>query len=143
MTIVDRFLSGEIMTNEKVNNAIDLWHDSSSLLELHEWLGFTLEEYALFVTQPRKLEEILQAHLSSEDKIFAELMRKNQSLLDEAMLKERTKIHLSILEKEHPELYEAVQRSFNGSFTWRLTSDGQIKPWEKYILWLRAKLKFA
>lgn len=54
------FFKGIIMTDEQVDKFIDIcdekiqeWHESDSDLELHEYLGLTVNEYARFVENPR------------------------------------------------------------------------------------------
>jgi len=39
-------------TEEEIDDKIDEWHNGNTGVELHEYLGMTLEEYALFVTDP-------------------------------------------------------------------------------------------
>lgn len=55
-TFVDLALSGLIADPEEaVNDYAAEWHEASTRLSLHEWLGFTREEYALFVEKPECL----------------------------------------------------------------------------------------
>lgn len=59
-TFMDRALSGEIEDPEEiVSNYIGEWHESATALPLHRWLGFTQEEYALFVEKPEFLPILL------------------------------------------------------------------------------------
>lgn len=39
-----------MMTDDEVMNKVEEWHRSDSDLELHEYLGWTFEEYALWVS---------------------------------------------------------------------------------------------
>ena len=59
--IVDRLLSGDEYDEGKIDDEIDAWHQSETQLSLHEWLGFTPEEYALYVEKPQLLRAILAA----------------------------------------------------------------------------------
>lgn len=53
---MDLALSGRIPNpTEAIDDYIEEWHEARTRLELHEWLGFTLEEYALFVEKPEFL----------------------------------------------------------------------------------------
>jgi len=45
------------LTDEQVNDLIDEWHDGDSDLELHEYLGMSLEEYKKFVEGSITYEE--------------------------------------------------------------------------------------
>jgi len=57
---VERALKGRIVdVDEEVDNEISRWHASDSKLKLHDWLGMTRDEYALFVEQPEALRLIL------------------------------------------------------------------------------------
>lgn len=60
-TIVDRLLSGEEYDESAIDDEIDIWHESATKLSLHEWLGFTPEEYELYVEKPELLRVILGA----------------------------------------------------------------------------------
>jgi hypothetical protein len=37
------------LTEEKTEQLIEEWHNEKSPLELHEYLGMTIEQYSLFV----------------------------------------------------------------------------------------------
>ena len=39
---------------------IEVWHEGNSNKELHEFLGFTKEEYAMWLINPDSLEEIIR-----------------------------------------------------------------------------------
>ena len=39
---------------DALGQEIDLWHSSVPLCKLHEWLGFTRDEYAEFVIHPQR-----------------------------------------------------------------------------------------
>jgi hypothetical protein len=59
--IVEKLLSGDEYNLSKMDDEIDRWHESDSLLPLHKWLGFTREEYAFYVEKPNSIKLILAA----------------------------------------------------------------------------------
>ena len=59
--IIERLLAGREYDLKKIDDEIDLWHEGASLLSLHKWLGFTREEYELFVEKPQSVRLILAA----------------------------------------------------------------------------------
>ncbi|MCC6901251.1 MAG: hypothetical protein IT377_19920 [Polyangiaceae bacterium] len=62
---VDLALSGEVLDPDvEVDQFIAKWHEADTRLELQEWLGFTKDEYALFVEKPEFLRAILMARRS-------------------------------------------------------------------------------
>jgi len=60
-TFVDRVLAGEVLDLDTIDDDIDAFHDNPPGCTLAEWLGFTREEYALFVEKPESLRTILMA----------------------------------------------------------------------------------
>ncbi|MDC3962868.1 hypothetical protein [Polyangium jinanense] len=60
-TFVERVLDGEILDLDTIDDEIDAWHESDADCPLHEWLGLTRDEYALFVEKPEALRTILMA----------------------------------------------------------------------------------
>ena len=58
-TIVERLLSGDEYDLSKIDDEVDAWHGSDTDLDLHEWLGLTPEEYALYVEKPQSIRVIL------------------------------------------------------------------------------------
>jgi hypothetical protein len=59
-TFVDLALAGLIADPEEaVNDYIAEWHESDTRLPLHEWLGLTQEQHALFVEKPECLRTLL------------------------------------------------------------------------------------
>jgi hypothetical protein len=61
-TFVQRVLAGSIVDpSTAVLDAIGAWHESDSDVELHDWLGMTRDEYALFVERPNALRIIFHA----------------------------------------------------------------------------------
>ena len=57
-TFVESVLEGEAFETE-INDFVEAWHESTSKETLHEFLGFTREEYGLWVEQPETLRCIL------------------------------------------------------------------------------------
>ena len=64
-SIVERFLSGEECDLTRVDDEIDAWHEADTTVPLHEWLGFTLDEYQLYVEMPASIRIILAARRQS------------------------------------------------------------------------------
>jgi hypothetical protein len=62
---VDLALAGEILDPDvEIDDAIAAWHESDAKVDLSEWLGFTDDEYALFVEKPGFLRAILMSRRS-------------------------------------------------------------------------------
>ncbi|MFG3289425.1 hypothetical protein ACGF3G_11555 [Streptomyces sp. NPDC048179] len=59
-TFVDDALTG-VAGIADVDSYVDAWHESDTTLELHEFLGFTWDEYRLWVEKPNSLRFILSA----------------------------------------------------------------------------------
>lgn len=59
---VSRAMAGEFSAplEEVVDDEIDAWHDSSSGKALHEYLGFTWDEYSSWAEGDSTVEEILR-----------------------------------------------------------------------------------
>ena len=53
-------LKGEAVADE-IDDFVDRWHDGDATIPLHEFLGFTWDEYALWVERPNSLKFILDA----------------------------------------------------------------------------------
>ncbi len=58
MTFIDKVLAGEEF-EDQIDNYIETWHREPNDLELHDYLGLTEQEYALWVEQPESLRSIL------------------------------------------------------------------------------------
>lgn len=58
-TIMDRWLDGEELNEEKFLDEIDVWHEADTSLELHEWLGLNKLEYASWMEKSSSLISIL------------------------------------------------------------------------------------
>lgn len=59
--IVTRLLEGDEYELSRIDDEVDAWHESDSSLALHEWLGFTEAEYAIFVERPSAVRFVLAA----------------------------------------------------------------------------------
>jgi hypothetical protein len=55
---VDLVLEGDAFDTE-IDDFVEQWHEGKSRLSLSEFLGFTKQEYALWVEQPESLRSIL------------------------------------------------------------------------------------
>jgi len=51
-------LAGKV-TPDQIDDYVGKWHDNSSGLALHEYLGLTCEEYGVWLSNPDQLLEIL------------------------------------------------------------------------------------
>jgi hypothetical protein len=60
VTFVEEYLAGNAGMSE-IDDYVDLWHNSSQNCGLHEFLGFSLKEYRLWVKKPQALPLILAA----------------------------------------------------------------------------------
>jgi hypothetical protein len=60
-SIIERFLSGEECDLSRIDDEIDTWHEADTTMPLHEWLGFTPDEYQLYVEMPASVRIILAA----------------------------------------------------------------------------------
>jgi len=52
---------------EEIDDFVDTWHESKNKIPLHEFLGMTWEEYALWVADPNVLPFIVTAHKEGQD----------------------------------------------------------------------------
>lgn len=64
-TFVDLCLAGNVLL-EEIDDFIDQWHASSAEIELHEYLGMTKEEYALWLRVPDVLPYVIKARHDSK-----------------------------------------------------------------------------
>lgn len=61
-TFMDRVLSGQITDpKDEIDDYVDEWHESTSALPLHEYLGLTQQEYELWVHDRETLTETIEA----------------------------------------------------------------------------------
>lgn len=60
-SIIERFLSGEECDLTRIDDEIDAWHEADTIVPLHEWLGFTSDEYQVYVEMPASIRIILAA----------------------------------------------------------------------------------
>ncbi|MFT2010199.1 hypothetical protein ACMA1I_16105 [Pontibacter sp. 13R65] len=58
-------INGDALLSE-VDDYIDIWHESDTELPLHEFLGMTKREYALFVEDEIYLGSIVTAHMTGD-----------------------------------------------------------------------------
>jgi hypothetical protein len=58
MKFIEQVLEGEALETE-IEDFVERWHESKSNESLADFLGFTEEEYALWVEQPEALRSIL------------------------------------------------------------------------------------
>jgi len=61
--IADCIQGDALMTD--IDNYIDSWHDGDSELSLHEFLGMSRKEYALYLEDEIYLASIITAHRSN------------------------------------------------------------------------------
>jgi hypothetical protein len=64
---IERVLAGEIADLDAIDDDIAAWHDSATVLPLHEWLGMTDDEYTLFVERRDALRVIVAAREHHDD----------------------------------------------------------------------------
>jgi len=57
-TFVDQCLEG-LATLDEVDDFVEAWHEGEDARDLHEYLGLTWDEYALFVERPEALRYIM------------------------------------------------------------------------------------
>lgn len=57
---IDQVLDGAVMWTD-IDDWVQRWHEEHRADELHEFLGLTPDEYALWVEQPRALRLIIAA----------------------------------------------------------------------------------
>jgi hypothetical protein len=60
-SFIEKCLSGDAFP-EEVDDYVDAWHNSNSILELNEFLGMTEEEYGYFVMDEDVLPFIIRSH---------------------------------------------------------------------------------
>ena len=65
-TFIEKCLDGEVLY-EEIDDYVDIWHDSNSTDELYEFLGMTLQEYDIWMTNPDILPLIIKAHQEKLD----------------------------------------------------------------------------
>lgn len=77
-TFADRVLAGKVIDLDTVDDDVSAWHRAKGAgCALHEWLGFSREEYSLFVEQPDSLRTIFAARHFGMD--ITDLLRKSDS----------------------------------------------------------------
>lgn len=66
MSFVEMCIKGEVQQGQ-IDTFIEHWHAGLAGvdLELHEYLGFTWDEYLVWATTPSSLDSILQTRIQS------------------------------------------------------------------------------
>lgn len=59
-SFIERSVAGQAGLHE-IDDCVDAWHESDGTLALNDFLGMTLDEYALWVSDPAALATIVQA----------------------------------------------------------------------------------
>jgi hypothetical protein len=67
-TFIERYLGGEAGF-EEIDDYVDAWHRTPQGVELHEFLGMSKEEYALWLRNPDALSEIARARKERERRV--------------------------------------------------------------------------
>ncbi len=60
-TFINKCILGE-ENPENIEDYVDMWHESESTLELHEYIGLTEDEYETWLRYPEKLPQIISNH---------------------------------------------------------------------------------
>ena|SRR5712691_8599561 len=76
-SIVGRLLSGEECELSRIDDEIDAWHEADTTMPLYEWLGFTPDEYQLYVEMPVSIHIILAAR--HQNRSLKELVAENDA----------------------------------------------------------------
>ena len=63
-------LNGEVLPDE-IDDFVDAWHEGTGEGELHEFLGMTLEEYSLWLSNPDFIEIIIAARYNNQPLLSA------------------------------------------------------------------------
>ena len=59
-SFIERSVAGQAGLHE-IDDCVDAWHESDGNVALHDFLGMTLDEYALWVADPDALAMIVRA----------------------------------------------------------------------------------
>lgn len=59
-SFIELALCGEVLADE-IDDFVEAWHKSESNLEIQEFLGMSIEEYSLWVSDPDSIATILSA----------------------------------------------------------------------------------
>lgn len=65
LSFIDQCLSGDAIIDE-IEDFIGAWHDGSSELSLHEYLGMLRDEYELFLNSPESLPLIVASRKTGD-----------------------------------------------------------------------------
>jgi hypothetical protein len=74
-TYMDQVLEGEALWTD-IDDYVARWHEEQPGLELHDFLGMTWDEYALWAEQPRALRLIIAAR--QRDEPVVELVQRTE-----------------------------------------------------------------
>lgn len=80
-------LRGEVLPDE-LDDFIECWHTSASDLELREYLGFSRDEYALWISDPSYLGIIIAAR--SNDQLLTQAVNDNYADLSKLAARSTT-----------------------------------------------------
>src|SRR5437899_5671925 len=80
MKFIEQVLEGEILETE-IDDFVEQWHESNSQESLADYLGFTDEEYALWVEKPETLRSIILRRKQRTMKTKHDLETKGKKLL--------------------------------------------------------------
>jgi hypothetical protein len=58
ISFIDRCVAGK-SSLEEIDDYIDIWHKSDIAISLHEFLGFSEEEYSVWLKRPDYLDFII------------------------------------------------------------------------------------
>ena len=64
-TFIELALNGDVLPDE-IDDFVDAWHEGDASNDLHEFLGLTLQEYSLWVSNPDFIEIIIAARYNNE-----------------------------------------------------------------------------
>lgn len=64
-TFIDLCLSGRASVDE-IDDFVDLWHGGGTDIPLHDYLGLTRPEYALWVEKPESLKYIISSRKNGQ-----------------------------------------------------------------------------
>ncbi len=65
MDFLEKVLTGKAQLDE-IDDYVERWHLSSSRLELHEYLGLSLQEYSKWVEDPESIKKLIPKRKHAE-----------------------------------------------------------------------------
>lgn len=60
VTFIEYCITGKLSLDD-IDDFIDIWHNSDTNINLHEFLGMTVEEYSNWVHNPDILSSIIES----------------------------------------------------------------------------------